>query len=159
MAINGASDSGSLITVPLHINGQDVTTEHTYDVINPGTGKVIWRAASASKRDAINAVETAQAAFPAWSRTKPAQRRDILLKAADILSSRGDELAQYMIEETGSGAPFALGFNIPITVEMLKDVAGRISGICGTAPVCQDDNTSAIVYKVPYGVILGIAPW
>jgi acyl-CoA reductase-like NAD-dependent aldehyde dehydrogenase len=159
MAPNDASNGDSLITIPLHINGQDLTTEHTFDVVNPSTGKVIWRSASASKRDAIDAVEAAHAAFPAWSKTKPAKRRDILLKAAEILSGRAEELGHYMIDETGSGVPFAVGFNIPISVEMLKDVAGRISGICGTAPECQDHNTSAIVYREPYGVILGIAPW
>ncbi|MCJ1388709.1 hypothetical protein MMC18_001558 [Xylographa bjoerkii] len=155
---DGANGSTERI-IPLQINGKEVKTSTTFDVVDPSTGKVIWKSASASKEDAINAIEAAQAAFPAWSKTKPSKRRDIMLKAAEILQSRGEELGGYMMTETGSQAPFATGFNIPTSVEMLKDIAGRIVTISGSLPVCGDEGANAIVYKEPYGVVLGIAPW
>ena len=164
MATNGTNhhataNGSSAYTVPLQINGKEVETTNTFDVVDPSTGKTIWKSASASKEDAINAIEAAQAAFPAWSRTKPSARRDIFLKAADILASRRDELSEYMVTETGSTAAFAGGFNVPSSVEMLKDVAGRIITISASVPVCGEEGKSAIVYKEPYGVVLGIAPW
>ncbi|MCJ1291708.1 hypothetical protein MMC34_003253 [Xylographa carneopallida] len=152
---NGASEK----IIPLQINGKEVKTSTTFDVVDPSTGKVIWKSASASKEDAMNAIEAAQAAFPAWSKTKPAKRRNILLKAAEILQSRVEELGGYMMTETGSQTAFATGFNIPTSVEMLKDIAGRIVTIAGSVPVCGEEGTNAIVYKEPYGVVLGIAPW
>ena len=155
---DGANGSSEQI-IPLQINGHEVKTSTTFDVVDPSTGKVIWKSASASKEDAVNAIEAAQAAFPAWSKTKPAKRRDIMLKAAEILQSRAEELGGYMMTETGSQAPFATGFNIPTSVEMLKDIAGRIVTIAGSVPVCGEEGTNAIVYKEPYGVVLGIAPW
>ena len=160
MSTNGTSkgDSAPQI-VPLQINGEEVQTSNTFDVVDPSTGKVLWKSASASKVDAIRAVEAAEAAFPAWSKTKPSARRDIFLKAADILASRTEELSEYMIRETGSLPGYAAGFNVPNAVEMLKDVAGRIITISASVPVCGQEGKSAIVYKEPYGVILGIAPW
>ncbi|MCJ1418137.1 hypothetical protein MMC32_004482 [Xylographa parallela] len=155
---DGANGSSEQI-IPLQINGHEVKTSTTFDVVDPSTGKVIWKSASASNEDAVNAIEAAQAAFPAWSKTKPAKRRDIMLKAAEILQSRAEELGGYMMTETGSQAPFATGFNIPTSVEMLKDIAGRIVTIAGSVPVCGEEGTNAIVYKEPYGVVLGIAPW
>ncbi|MCJ1287282.1 hypothetical protein MMC26_006630 [Xylographa opegraphella] len=155
---DGANGSTHQI-IPLQINGKEVETSTTFDVVDPSTGKVIWKSASASKEDAINAIEAAQAAFPAWSQTKPSKRRDIMLKAAEILQSRSEELGGYMMTETGSQAAFATGFNIPTSVEMLKDIAGRIVTISGSLPVCGEEGTNAIVYKEPYGVVLGIAPW
>ena len=43
----------------------------------------------------------AAAAYPAWSKTGPAERRGLLLKAANVLESKVDEFARIMIEETG----------------------------------------------------------
>lgn len=146
-------------TVPLLINGKEVTTESTFPVISPASHKEIWQASAASTDDVAAAVEAAQAAFPAWAKTKPATRRNILLKAAEIMDSRKEELAGYMQQETGAEVPFSAGFNVPLAAEMLRDVAGRIGTIMGHIPVCEQEGTEALVVKEPYGVVLGIAPW
>lgn len=90
---------------------------------------------------------------------KPAARRDIFLKAAELLKSRVDELGGYMQDETGSATAFSSGFNVPLAAEMLRDVAGRCSSVMGSIPTCSDEGTAAMVVKEPYGVVLGIAPW
>ena len=156
--LNGVNGSAKH-TVPIQINGKEVRTEHTFDVANPATGKVLWESSSASKNHAINAIEAAQAAFPTWSKTKPSKRRDILLKAADIIASRAEELGRYMVDETGSVMAYATGFNVPGSVEMLRDVAGRIATVTAYMPVVAGEGKSALVLKEPYGVVLGIAPW
>ena len=123
-------------TVPLIINGKDVTTSTTFPVISPSSHKEIWSASSASL-----------------------SRRTILLKAADLFESRAKELGDYMMEETGAEQAFSGGFNVPTTIEMLRDVAGRISTVTGTIPSCAQEGTAALIVKEPYGVVLGIAPW
>ena len=154
-ASNGSTD----IVVPLLINGKEITNETTFDVISPVTGKLVWKGSSVSSQQGIEAVEAAQAAFPAWSKTKPSFRRDILIKASDILKSRGDELCEYMDIETGSTESMSKGFNLPSSIEQLRDVGGRIVTVTGSIPVCREDGRSALMYKEPYGVIFGIAPW
>ena len=156
---NGEVNGTSPLVIPLQINGKEVKTERTFDVVNPATGEVVWQSASASKKDAIHAVEAAEAAFPAWSRTKPSKRRNIINKAADILESRTKELAGYMMTEMGAGPAFAEGFIVPTSAEMLRDVAGRIATVNSYLPISDEEGTSTIVYKEPYGVILGISPW
>jgi len=147
-------------TIPLLINGEEVTTRNnTFDVISPVTHHKIWSCSSASPEDAKRAVEAAQAAFPAWAATKPAQRRDILLSAASILESRREECAEYMKIETGSGNWASHDFNLPMSVELLRDVAGRIATVTGSILTSALPARSAMVIKEPYGVILGIAPW
>ncbi|KAF2263556.1 aldehyde dehydrogenase [Lojkania enalia] len=145
--------------VPLLINGKEVITGTAFDVTSPATHKAIWKAASASVEDAQSAVDAAQAAFRAWSKTKPAARRNIFLKAADLLQSRAEEYGKYMMQETGAEAAFSSGFNVPLAAEMMRDVAGRCSTIMGSIPTCADEGTAALVIKEPWGVVLGIAPW
>lgn len=145
--------------IPLIINGKEEHAASTFDVISPYTNKPCWAAASASPQDAIRAVEAADAAFPAWSQTKPAVRRDILLKAADILESRLEKCAEYMRTEMGADVGASQFFVVPLGIRMLREVASRITSICGSVPVVEGEGQSAIVYKEPMGVILGIVPW
>lgn len=156
---NGHAANGSSYTVPLLIDGKDVVTETTFDVISPSSHKLLWHASSASKKDALGAVAAAAKALPSWAKTKPTQRRDILLRAADILEKRGEECGDYMMQETGALQQFAGGFNVPVAVEQIRDCAGRITSVMGAIPTCAQEGTSALIVKEPYGVILGIAPW
>lgn len=48
---------------------------------------------------------------------------------------------------------------MPLSIRMLRDIAGRITFICGSVPVVEEDGQSAVVYKEPIGVVLGIVPW
>jgi acyl-CoA reductase-like NAD-dependent aldehyde dehydrogenase len=146
-------------TVPLLINGKEVTTTTTFAVTSPASHEQLWQSSSASLDDVQAAASAAQAAFPTWSKMKPAAKREIFMKAASIMESRSAELAGYMDAETGSADPFSSGFNIPRTVDMLRDVAGRLSGIMGHIPTCETEGTSALVVKEPLGVVLAIAPW
>lgn len=154
-----ASNGTELYTVPLFLSGAEVTTGSTFDVVSPGSGELVHKASSASVEDAVKAAESCAAAFPAWAATSPGKRRDIFLKAAEVLERRQEEVATFMQEETGAPHGFAAGFNVPLSIDILKDIAGRICTIEGSMPVASDAGTSAMVFREPYGVILGIAPW
>jgi acyl-CoA reductase-like NAD-dependent aldehyde dehydrogenase len=157
MTTNRSTDTN--YTVPLLIDGKELTTSTTFDVINPSTGKKVWASSSASKDDVLSAISAAEKAFRAWKKTKPAERRTILLKAADLLESRTADSVKYIAEETGAVGPF-VDFICQATVELLRDVAGRISqALQGDLPVLSAEGQEALVLKEPYGVNFSIAPW
>lgn len=145
--------------VPLLINGIDQFIGETFNVISPHTNKVCWQAISANQAQAIAAIESAQTAFPMWSKTKPHIRRDLLLKVASNLESRTEEYAKYMSIEMGADLTTSIHVIVPLAIRMLRDIASRISSICGSIPVVESEGQSAMVFKQPYGVILGIVPW
>ena len=164
-ATNGAADShfsppqwSSSSTVPLWLDGKEVTTSTTFDVTSPLDHKVLYKCSSASESDAEAAIASAEKAFKTWSKTKPQVRRDIFLKAAEGFAQRKDELFKYMREETGSEAPF-FTFLWAQAIEACKDVAGLIQTIAGSVPTVGEEGSNAIVYREPWGVVLGIAPW
>ncbi|PYH76969.1 aldehyde dehydrogenase [Aspergillus uvarum CBS 121591] len=144
-------------TVPLIIDNQDVQTASAFEVRNPRTGALVHHASSASVIEAEKAVKSAQSAFVSWSKSKPAVRRAVLLRVAELLEHRREELLGYVIEETSVERQFA-DFGITAGINLVTDVAGKVSGINGYSPMLAGDAT-AIVYKEPYGVMLGIAPW
>lgn len=143
---------------PLIIDNESIETDIKFEVYAPATGELNGYCAGVSVEDANRAVDSAQAAFLSWKKTTAYDRRDILMKAADIMAARKEELIQYQREETGAGRPFS-EHTFNLGVAFIKDFAARISTIEGVVPNVTRDGEGAIVYKEPYGVILSIAPW
>lgn len=152
------AQNNSNAVIPLLINNESVVTDIKFEVHAPATGELSSYCAGASVDDAVHAIESAKAAFPAWSKTKAYDRRDILFKAAEVMIARKEELIAYQQEETGAGRPFS-ETTFEMGVSFIKDFAARISTIEGVVPNVTVDGEGAMVYKEPYGVILSIAPW
>jgi acyl-CoA reductase-like NAD-dependent aldehyde dehydrogenase len=144
--------------VPFFINGKEVHPERKFSVVSPSSGKVVHEAASATEPDVRAAVDTAAVAFKAWRKSLPKTRRDIFLKAAEIMERRKEELAGYMMAETGCPRQWG-DFNVTTAREMILDVAGRLTGLEGTIPTVADPNSGAMILREPFGVVLAIAPW
>lgn len=155
---SSTSQFSSSSTIPLWLNGREVKTATTFDVISPVTQAKLYSCASASDEDAEAAVATAQEAFKSWSKTKPGFRRDIFLKAAEEFGRRRDELFAYSSSETGAPDNF-FAFEFGAAVDACKAVAGLIAASSGSIPTMANEERSAVIVKEPYGVVLGIAPW
>ena len=162
MATNGASSGKSAFdsssTIPLWLDGKEVKTSMTFDVISPVDHQKLYSCSAASEDDAQAAIAAAEKAFKAWSKTKPAERRDILLRAAEGFLKRRDELYQYSHTETGA-AESMFNFEFGAAADACKAVAGLISAVNGTIPTVAEEGKSAMLINEPYGVVLGIAPW
>ncbi|KAF4971803.1 hypothetical protein FSARC_1496 [Fusarium sarcochroum] len=150
--------TAKLHTVPFLINGSDHTSERAIDVVSPSSGEVVHRYHSADVKDANAAVDAAAEAFKTWRKTRPSERRDLFLKAAEIMERRRDELRKYSMAETGSDSAWA-DFDITTGISHIKEVAGRISTLEGAIPTVSDPNTTALVLREPFGVVVAIAPW
>lgn len=146
------------LVIPLIIGGKEDNGSSTFDVVSATTGKVCWKAASASSEDAIRAVEAAKKAFPSWSKVKPREKQKILFKAADILESRSTEYGNIMQMEMGGAASPVHGFILPTGIAFLRDIASHIPLVTGSVPTVAGEGHSAMIWKEPYGVILGIGP-
>ncbi|NNU37789.1 aldehyde dehydrogenase [Rhizobium sophorae] len=148
------------MNISLLINGADRAASggRTYDRIDPFTEKLASRAAAASLDDAAAAVNAAAAAFGAWSKTGPGQRRAILMKAADIMDSKVGEFTQLMIEETGATAPWA-GFNVMLAANILREAGAMTTQITGEIIPSDKPGTLAMGVRQAAGVCLAIAPW
>lgn len=165
MAVNGNSSQGkaqaafdSSKAVPLFLDGQAKTTDTTFDVVSPLDNKTCWKSSSASTQDVENAIGSASKAFKSWSKSKPTQRRDILLKAAQLLLEEKDESHIYSSTETGVSEGM-FGFEYNLGYEACLATAGLITAVQGSIPTTNDEGRTALMVKEPYGVCLAIAPW
>ncbi|KAI1811837.1 aldehyde dehydrogenase [Poronia punctata] len=145
-------------TVPFIINGEEQVPQETFEVRSPSTGELVHLCGVATPSHADAAVEAAAAALPAWRDITDGARRDIIMKVTELMEERRSELERHLMDEMGVDRAWATS-NLNLTKEIIKDAAGRISTLSGSVPKVADLNTSAIVLKEPFGVVLAIAPW
>lgn len=142
------------------IGGKSVGAKsgRTFDRIDPFTGELATRSPASGLDDVAVAVAAAHAAFPAWSKTGPGERRSLLNKAADVLAAKAGDFAALMVAETGGTAPWA-GFNTMLAANMLREAASMTTQIQGEIIPSDKPGTLSMGIRQPAGVCLGIAPW
>lgn len=148
----------------LWIDGQWTQSENKdlVDIIDPATQKVTGQVANACAQDVDKAVHAAKTAFEdgRWSRKTPGQRADVLLKMAELVDQKKEDIAR--IESEDSGKPYefvSLGADLPFCVDNLKFFAGAARDTGGSHAGEYAEGFTSIYRKEPCGVTAGIAPW
>lgn len=98
-AIPGVGDSKPFVNEPLH-DFSDAPTRERY-AATIASVSVPTIANSSTIDDANRAIASAHAAFPRWRDASPIDRANILVKAANLMRARRDELSAVMIKEAG----------------------------------------------------------
>ncbi|WP_460072954.1 aldehyde dehydrogenase family protein [Streptomyces sp. YKOK-I1] len=148
------------VDVRLEIAGELVDAEsgEVFERVNPYTGKVVTRVSAGGVKDARRAADAAAAALPGWAATTPAHRREVLLRAADLLAARAGELAEAMADEMGA-TPFLAAFNSQLGVGMLREAASMTTLATGQTIPTNNPGQMSMTIRKPVGVCLAIAPW
>jgi vanillin dehydrogenase len=146
--------------VQLLIGGRDLPASGnaTFERLDPMTGAVASRAAAATAADARAAADAAMRALPQWSALAPTERRNKLLRAADLLDASAANFAELMTAELGATGPWG-HFNVHLAANMLREAAAMTSQIGGEVIPSDVPGNVAMAVRQPAGVVLGMAPW
>ncbi|KZT04818.1 aldehyde dehydrogenase [Laetiporus sulphureus 93-53] len=152
----------SLPCTSLFIDGQyrPASTGETFSVLKPGTRTVIGYAAAATSKDCEDAIASAARAFDSWEHSALSLRRNILIRAAELLKTQEyrERAAKAMKEET-SATPLITQFDLFATSESLMKVAGMITMLKGETFASRMPGGQTFTQKRAMGVIYAIAPW
>ncbi|KIW26102.1 uncharacterized protein PV07_09229 [Cladophialophora immunda] len=150
-----------LDVIPLWINGKATELDPTnlIEVTSSAQGKKVYYAQSAKVENATAAVDAAAEAFKTYSLVPYHDRRKLLMRVADILESRSEELARYQMEETS--CPEMWGrFNVVLAAKAVREIAASITtAATGMMPPPETANSFCLVFKQAIGSVLTIAPW
>ena len=138
----------------------DAADGGTFETVNPATGEVITKVASAQAADVDRAVEAARAAMenPDWRDMNPHKRSRLLWKLADAIEAAGDELGA--LETADNGKPYfeSRKVDLPSVVENFRYFAGMADKVHGeTIPVAGPFLNYTL--REPVGVVGCITPW
>jgi alpha-ketoglutaric semialdehyde dehydrogenase len=141
------------------IGGEQVAGTQTVRNINPSnTDDVVGEFTSGSAADVAKAVAAAKAAFPAWSRTTPQERYDILKKASDEVLARKEELGRILSREEGKILAEGIG-EAARAGQILAFFAGECLRLGGETIPSVRPGVGVEMTREPIGVVALITPW
>src|SRR5882724_2719718 len=138
----------------------DAKSGKTFESRNPATGEILAHVAEGDAADIDLAVAAARRAFNGpWSKMKPYERQQILLKLADLVERHFDELST--LDTLDMGAPISrTQGNRRRVLGMLRWYAGMATSIHGeTIENSLPGEIFSYTLKEPIGVVGAIIPW
>ena len=137
----------------------DSLSGETYDVIDPATGEVYAQAPMSGPEDVDRAYAAAAAAFETWGDTTPRERAEALLKIADAIDARAEELCRVEVRDTGKPVGLTMEEELPPSADHFRFFAGAARVLEGrSAGEYLKDHTSWI-RREPVGVVGQVTPW
>jgi betaine-aldehyde dehydrogenase len=152
-------DAGT-IRRQLFIGGRFVDAEsgETLPTLNPHDNTPIADVAMAGRADVDKAVDAAERAFPAWSRMAAADRGRILLKLADLIEARADELARLESLDTGHPLRDSRALDVPRTAACFRYFGGMADKLQGDVVPVEAGFLNYLL-REPVGVVGQVVPW
>jgi betaine-aldehyde dehydrogenase len=129
------------------------------DVTNPASGEVIARAPLSTKEDVDAAVKAARKAAEGWENTTPGERQALLLKLADAIEERAEEITDLEVMDAGKPRAAMLEEEIPPMVDQLRFFAGAARCMEGKSAGEYMEGHTSFVRREPVGVCAQITPW
>jgi aldehyde dehydrogenase (NAD+) len=153
--------TAALPEVALRIGAQKLAAGSggVFEHVNPATGRAQAKLPLAGPAEIDAAVEAASIAFQWWRRTKPAARRDALLRLADLIESRRAAFKQIAALENATPVRIADAL-VTQSQEWLRYYAGWADKLDGsvTGSFIQGQDFT-YTQPEPYGVIGVIITW
>jgi betaine-aldehyde dehydrogenase len=137
----------------------DPTDGQFYDVVNPATGEAFAQAPMSGKADVDRAFVVAEKAFEVWRDTTPSQRQLALLRIADAIEDRAEELVRAEVENTGKPYSLTMEEEIPPMADQIRFFAGAARILEGKSAGEYLEGYTSFIRREPVGVCAQVTPW
>jgi succinate-semialdehyde dehydrogenase/glutarate-semialdehyde dehydrogenase len=152
-------ENGDMAAYPelkLYVGGEWRTASGA-PVLNPADESVLGTVPHASRGDLDDALAAAEDGFRLWSRTPPARRAEIILRAAALMRERVEDMAVAMTLEQGK--PIAQSrLEILRGCEIIEWDAQEGRRIYGRI-IPSEPGMRHSVLRQPIGVVAAFSPW
>ncbi len=143
---------------PARVRGAGPAAGERFASINPANGEVLGYVTAAGPEQVNAAVRAAQKAQIGWGAMTGTERARILRRAADILRSRNQELAELETRDTGKPIQETRVVDVASGADCFEYFAGLVQSLSGEY---INLGTQAFGYtrREPLGVVAGIGAW
>jgi alpha-ketoglutaric semialdehyde dehydrogenase len=127
--------------------------------INPSnTDDVVGEYAKTDKAQTLQAIAAAKAAFPAWSRSTPQERFDVLNRVSAEILARKEELGRLLAREEGKTLPEAIG-EVGRAGQIFAFFAGEALRLTGEKGASVRPGLDVEITREAVGIVGLITPW
>ncbi|MGD0473115.1 MAG: aldehyde dehydrogenase [Candidatus Velthaea sp.] len=143
-----------------YINGKPASSsgDDRLPVLDPATGQQWATVADGSAEDVRAAVDAAVSASAVWGATSPATRGRLLLRLADVIEARGDELAALEVRDNGKLLR-EMSAQLRAIPNWYRYYAGLADKIQGATVPMERASLFNFTVREPFGVVACITPW
>lgn len=137
------------------------TSPETEDLIvdeNPATKEIIAYFPRSGKDEAAEAIEEAAKAFSPWADTPPPQRGKVLLRAANIMENRSEDLSISLTREEGKTIKESRG-EVARAIDIFRFYGSLGFRLKGETAPSMEKNTLLYTMRSPLGIVAVITPW
>lgn len=133
-------------------------SERTAIVTNPYDDSVLTHIRQATTEDLDDAYRTAEAAQKEWAAQSPASRRQVIMRAAQILEERREEIVDWLVKESGSTVGKAQ-VEVSLAAGITLEASSFPTRVHGRIVESNTPGKELRVYRRPIGVVGVISPW
>jgi len=143
------------------VGGRDTDFAHDArsDLIDPSTGEVFATAPISREAEVTAAFAAASDAFEKWRDTTPGERSLALLKIADTIEEKADQLVAVESQNTGKPVALTLSEEIPPMVDQIRFFAGAARMLHGLSAGEYMSGFTSFIRREPIGVCAAVTPW
>jgi len=149
-----------LLRSEAYIGGRWVASSsgNTFEVTNPADGTVVRSVADLEIEQVRDAIEAADAAWPAWRNRTARDRAALLIRWYDLMLENQDDLAMIMTLEQGKPLTESRG-EILYAASFIQWFAEEGKRIYGDVIPSHGPDKRIVTLKQPIGVVAAITPW
>ena len=128
-------------------------------MVDPSTGEAYLQAPVSGSADVDAALRAAAAAFETWRDSTPAERSLALLKFADAIEARAEDLVEAESRNTGKPVAMTRTDEVPPLADELRFFAGAARMLEGKSAGEYLRGHTSMIRREPVGVCAQVAPW
>jgi betaine-aldehyde dehydrogenase len=129
------------------------------DLVDPSTGEVFGSAPISTEADVDAAYRAAERAFEGWRETTPSERQRALLRFADALELRAEEVIAAECENTGKPIELTRSEEMPPALDQIRFFAGAARLLEGRSAGEYMSGFTSYTRREPVGVVGQVTPW
>jgi betaine-aldehyde dehydrogenase len=129
------------------------------DVIDPSTGEAYASAPVSTAADVERAFDAATKGFEVWRDVTPSERQLALLRIADAIEARADELVEAECRNTGKPRALMRSEEIPPSVDQIRFFAGAARVLEGRSAGEYMTGMTSMIRREPVGICAQVTPW
>jgi betaine-aldehyde dehydrogenase len=143
------------------VGGRPVPAQdgRTSEVVDPSTGEAYEQAPVSGAADVDAALRTAAQAFPGWRDATPAERSLALLKFADAIEARAEDLIEAESRNTGKPVAMTRTDEVPPMTDEIRFFAGTARVLNGLSAGEYLSGHTSMIRREPVGVCAQVTPW
>ena len=137
----------------------DAVDRRRSDLVDPSTGEVFGSAPVSGAADVDAAYRAAERAFEGWRETTPSERQRALLRFADALEARAEDIIAAECENTGKPLELTRSEEMPPALDQIRFFAGAARVLEGRSAGEYMSGFTSYIRREPVGVVGQVTPW